>query len=323
MKLLVRGRLSYYEINEGTYRNIQMKKEDFNDENLPKDYEKIPRPFTPLRSRPPLKFIPLSKKFEKIQSAFEPRCLSPTTCEVCSIMLSSSLPTIPDYLQSQPELNYKMRAVLIDWLISVHEKFRLSQESLFHSVSLLDRFLSTRQVKRLYLQLVGVCSLMIACKYEEVHPPRCKDFLHITENAYSKSQLLAMEAEILSVLDFDLVRPTIYEFLKRWTSFLELSQTNYFLSCFLSELALVEYSMRRFSPQVVSLASVYLSCKILLVPVNLLFLMSFCEINEESLKTCSRDLLGLYLNVDRHPLTSVKMKYSKELYHQVSHIKSL
>jgi cyclin B len=34
--------------------------------------------------------------------------------------------------------------------------------------------------------LVGVAALFIACKYEEIYPPDLKDFVYITDNAYTK-----------------------------------------------------------------------------------------------------------------------------------------
>ena len=35
----------------------------------------------------------------------------------------------------------KMRAVLVDWLIQVHQQFNLLQETLYLTIALLDRFL--------------------------------------------------------------------------------------------------------------------------------------------------------------------------------------
>jgi len=46
--------------------------------------------------------------------------------------------------------------------------------------------------------------MLISTKYEEIYPPTVKDFVYITDNAYSKDEVLAMESEILSVLDFDI-----------------------------------------------------------------------------------------------------------------------
>ena len=52
---------------------------------------------------------------------------------------------VPDnYIQSHKEINERMRAILVDWLVSVHDKFKLTQETLFLAVSILDRYLAVR-----------------------------------------------------------------------------------------------------------------------------------------------------------------------------------
>jgi cyclin B len=41
-----------------------------------------------------------------------------------------------------------MRAILVDWLIGVHLKFKLVPESLYLTVNLIDRYLEKEQVNR-------------------------------------------------------------------------------------------------------------------------------------------------------------------------------
>lgn len=72
---------------------------------------------------------------------------------------------------SQPDLNAKMRSILVDWLIEVHRKFDLMPETLYLTVNIVDRFLSLKTVPRRELQLVGISSMLIACKYEEIWAP--------------------------------------------------------------------------------------------------------------------------------------------------------
>ena len=50
--------------------------------------------------------------------------------------------------------------------------------------------------------------MLIACKYEEIHPPIGEDFVYITDNTYSKEQILSMECLILSTLNFEITFPT-------------------------------------------------------------------------------------------------------------------
>jgi cyclin B len=89
-------------------------------------------------------------------------------------------------MTNQTEINDKMRAILIDWLIEVHYKFKLQEETLFICITLLDRYLEKINISKSRLQLVGVTALSIACKYEEIYPPELKDFVFITDHAYTK-----------------------------------------------------------------------------------------------------------------------------------------
>lgn len=74
-------------------------------------------------------------------------------------------------MNSQPDINSKMRAILIDWLVEVHRKFELMPESLYLTINIVDRYLSMKVVSRRELQLVGIGSMLIACKYEEIWAP--------------------------------------------------------------------------------------------------------------------------------------------------------
>jgi hypothetical protein len=49
-------------------------------------------------------------------------------------------------MSRQIEINEKMRAILIDWLIEVHLKFKLLPETLFITVNIIDRFLERVEV---------------------------------------------------------------------------------------------------------------------------------------------------------------------------------
>lgn len=117
----------------------------------------------------------------------------------------------------QTDVNEKMRAILIDWLIEVHHKFKLLPETLFLTVNLIDRYLSIQPIARQKLQLVGVTSMLIASKYEEIYAPEVKDFVYITDKAYTKEDILKMEASILANLDFSICVPSSYRFLERFS----------------------------------------------------------------------------------------------------------
>ena len=85
-------------------------------------------------------------------------------------------------MDSQPEINPSMRAILVDWLVDVHNKFELSPETFYLTINIIDRFLATKIVPRRELQLVGIGAMLIASKYEEIWAPevlKTRDVLRI------------------------------------------------------------------------------------------------------------------------------------------------
>ncbi len=80
----------------------------------------------------------------------------------------------PTYMSSQTDINDKMRAILVDWLVEVHLKFKLMPETLFLTVNLIDRYLALAPVTRKNLQLVGVTAMLLASKYEEIWAPEVR-----------------------------------------------------------------------------------------------------------------------------------------------------
>lgn len=109
-----------------------------------------------------------------------------------------------------------MRSILVDWLIEVHNKFELMPETLYLTINIVDRFLSMKVVPRRELQLLGISSMLLASKYEEIWAPEVNDFVCISDNAYIKEQILAMEKAILGKLGWYLTVPTPYVFLVRY-----------------------------------------------------------------------------------------------------------
>jgi cyclin A len=108
-----------------------------------------------------------------------------------------------------------MRAILVDWLVEVAEEYRLCADTLYLTVNYIDRFLSVYPVQRSQLQLVGVACMWVAAKYEEIYPPNVSDFCFITDNTYTKEQMVAMEELILKRLAYELTVPTAKTFLRR------------------------------------------------------------------------------------------------------------
>lgn len=117
--------------------------------------------------------------------------------------------------QLQPDVNAKMRAILVDWLVEVSEEYKLCADTLYQAINYIDRYLSAQVAQRNQLQLIGVTCMWLAAKYEEIYPPNVADFCYITDNTYAKEQLIQMEEVVLKRLNYELTVPTAKTFLRR------------------------------------------------------------------------------------------------------------
>ena len=164
---------------------------------------------------------------------------------------------VREYMDKQRDINSKMKAILVDWLIEVHYKFKLAHQTLFLCVHIIDRYLQSTQVARARLQLVGVTALLIACKYEEIYPPELRDCVYITDAAYSREEILEMERNILTDLNFQLTVPTAYHFLTRYFEVINAPDVLRHVAGYYADRNLQEHSMLEFEPSHFAAAVVY------------------------------------------------------------------
>jgi len=119
------------------------------------------------------------------------------------------------YMDNQTEIQWSMRAVLMDWLVQVHNRFGLLPETLFLTVNYIDRFLSQKIVSIGKLQLVGATAILVASKYEEINCPSLGEIVYMVDNGYTAEEVLKAERFMLSMLSFELGWPGPMSFLRR------------------------------------------------------------------------------------------------------------
>uniref|UniRef100_A0A672JQY1 G2/mitotic-specific cyclin-B2 n=1 Tax=Salarias fasciatus TaxID=181472 RepID=A0A672JQY1_SALFA len=221
----------------------------------------------------------------------------------------------PDYMRGY-EITGAMRALLVDWLVQVHSRFQLLQETLFLTVAVLDRFLQVQPVSRRKLQLVGVASMLVACKYEETFSPTAGDFAYITDGAFTAAQVLTMEQLILTALRFRLGRPLPLHFLRRNSKV----ANRHTLAKYLMELTLLDYELVQYRPSEVAAASLCLS-QLLLAGLPWVSLSRhYSSYDEEQLQPLVRHIAKnlVLVNEGRSKFLAVKRKYSSSRLLQVS-----
>ncbi|KAK1274176.1 Cyclin-B2-2 [Acorus gramineus] len=216
----------------------------------------------------------------------------------------------PDYISIQYDINEKMRAILVDWLVEVHYKFELMDENLFLTVNLIDRFLERQIVVRKKLQLVGVTAMLLACKFQDVSVPSVENLILITDCAYTRNEVLEMEMLMLNTLQFEMCVPTPYVFMRRFLKAAEADIKMKHLSFFMTELCLVEYEMLKFRPSFLAAAATY-TAQCTLRGFKYWSRTSQLHTNyaEDQLLECSRLMVDFHQRAGTGQLTGVYRKY--------------
>ena len=220
----------------------------------------------------------------------------------------------------QTDINEKMRAILVDWLVDVHLKFKLLDETLFLTISLINRYLEKCDVTRQNLQLVGVTAMLIASKYEEIYAPKIKDFVYVTDKAYTRKQIKEMEGHMLTILEFKLTTTSAYQFLQRYSNVHDTDEKTYNLARYLIELSLVEYKMLKYTPSNIAASALYLASKILKKTPWNECLEKNAQYTEHEVRPCAKDLYVLLQNAPKTSLQAVRKKFSQKKYMEISKI---
>ncbi|KAJ5732675.1 G2/mitotic-specific cyclin [Penicillium malachiteum] len=174
----------------------------------------------------------------------------------------STLPN-PQYIEHQPDLEWKMRGILVDWLIEVHTRFRLLPETLFLAVNIIDRFLSAEQVALDRLQLVGVTAMFIASKYEEVLSPHVANFSHVADETFTDKEILDAERHVLAILGYNMSFPNPMNFLRRISKADNYDIQTRTLGKYLMEISLLDHRFMSYPQSQIAAAAMYLARLIL------------------------------------------------------------
>ncbi len=217
------------------------------------------------------------------------------------------------YMELQNDINEQMRAILIDWLIEVHYRFSLKNETLFQTVWIIDTYLSYKQITRAKLQLLGIASLLISCKFQEIYYPQLKEFIDITDGAYEKNELIEMENNILKILNFNIVSPTSNDYYNIISKAFNFDKKQFYLGKYFLESALIDYQMIKYSPSVIAVSCAYIVMKYFGIS-NYKILYTNDVVREEcpqkAIKDTARAIYYLVKNLSQSSLKAVKDKYS-------------
>lgn len=238
---------------------------------------------------------------------------------------SSALPNL-SLIQQQPEMNLKMRPLLLDFLMDVVNKLSLSKSTFPLTVNLIDRYCLTRIVKKSHYQLLGLTALWVACKNLDSKQkiPSLDDLCKMCCNCYQKRLFLEMEKHLLKSLDWNVSYPT-------FDAFIDL-----YITCAMPDLAGSKFHLNdikvvsvyicelvQFYPNTyfnylalqASLAAFLTAILILRLPVNVAQVLNRINLHHSTILAFTQYqlLFQQLLKILKCPPPSLKSKYFNEL----------
>jgi cyclin B len=252
-------------------------------------------------------------------------------------MQRKELSTKPDsfYMKRQTEINENVRAILVDWLISVHLKFKLLPETLYITVNLIDRYFSMFNVQKAQVQLVGIAALLIATKYEEIYPPTVKEFIYLTDDTFTRKEVLDMERKILFNIEFGITETSSYRFLERYSKIAKADSVIFFLAQYLLELALLDSKMNQYLPSMQASTALYVAMRVTLTDNQIKngatdqpsyvscwtkTLQQETGYSSADLKSCAKNYFQLANLIQKSELQAILRKFKQSKFLEVARI---
>ena len=216
----------------------------------------------------------------------------------------------PNFMKNQKEINCRMRAIIVNWMIEVHDRFKLLHDTLFLSVIIFDRYMSIiNNIDKNKLQLIGVTSLLIACKYEEIFSPEMRDFICILDREYEKEDLMEQENNMLKILKFEVIYPSSLRYYEILRIEFGIEEQYYKYGNYLLELCLLDCRFSKYSQAVIATTICFMVLK-LLQKINFKQFLNYnIKIKENEIIQCLVDICFLVEYIDGSIYPSVNKKY--------------
>lgn len=142
---------------------------------------------------------------EKLSETYSGSCESDGALNLFYDMIEAEKEYHPDaqrMAEGHPEIKWKMRAVLLNWIFEVCSDFQLTRNTAFYTINIIDSYLQRGpSVPKNNFQLLGMSCLLIASKLEEVDPPSISDIAYLGMDSFTEEQIATLEI-LVSMVNF-------------------------------------------------------------------------------------------------------------------------
>ena len=227
-----------------------------------------------------------------------------------------------NYMNNQNDINYYMRAILIDWIIEVHHKLFLKRKTLFLTIYIIDLYLSKNTIDKKKFQLLGIACLLSASKIIDLKVLTVERLVQSTDNSYNKEELRQKEIEVMKCLNFEVFLPTSEEFYNIISKQFKFEGKQHLFGEYILDCSLLDYHLLRYKPSVIGAACAYIVMKYYHInEYTKLYKSPFTLENSQQIivKNCAKELCFIAKNLsDSNTFKSVRKKYSFTKYGNVA-----
>ena len=221
-------------------------------------------------------------------------------------------------------VNTKMRAIVVDWMIELHQRFRpsLQPAALYLGINVFDRFLASGAMNESYrLQVIGAACLLVAAKIEEIYAPKVRELKKMVDGATAQEICIA-ERAILVALKFNVSNPTVFHFMKRHLKAAEADLKLKALTMYIVEVALHDVKMTEVKPSLLASAAIHLGlCMLKREQTWTATLQNETNYEASDLKQCASQLTSLLGRVSTDDtLYAVSTKFRSSKYLEVGKV---
>ena len=169
---------------------------------------------------------------------------------ILNMLATESADALFGYMEHQGLLKPAFRSIVTDWCIDVALRYKLSQETIYLAIAILDGHLAAAATPTRpgQLQLVAVTCLLIASKLEDTKPLTVTNVVAVCAKTYYRDSVVETEILVLKSLNWNLHIPTAWNFLAWLVSCDSRTTADIgLLAQYIVELVVMEYASLLFS----------------------------------------------------------------------------
>jgi hypothetical protein len=204
----------------------------------------------------------------------------------------------------------ELRFLLADWLFNVSYLYPTSTETVFQSISLLDRYLANRATPCSKLQLVSCSCLWISAKVDLHVEDSLDPLFHCCHGKYVKGDFVRSEAEILCAIDYDIHPVTSYFFLRRFLDIVRPEPRAELLALFICESTVFLCDLSSYRPSQIAFCAIASACVQFGIGDQLLVLADFARSFQSEVFHCLSLVLKAARSVVRKEQSFLMKKFA-------------